>query len=378
MKVIFITLGFYPFRNSGFDISGERYVKLLVENDLDVTVIAGGISSTVKTDILHNLKIIRLPIGRDNWISYSLRASKVAEDLEGVKHFWDIYLAYPYHKQFVASLHQSFRQRTEILNKHKLNYPFSLTRKLYYFFAMQFAEIPSLRRSRYLFPVSITTKMEYANNYNINKDKLILARHYIDTEFFSRKRDVSRLRSLYGLKENIPIVLFVGFINQRKGIELLFRAIEKVNIDIYLLVIGKWQSENYRRLVLSEIAPHLREKIIEVGYVSDELMPYFYSLADIYVTTSFLEGFGLPIAEALACETPVIALDSGATKEVLGPGGILLPEMEINAMADAILSLIADKSLIRKLGELGRHYIITEFNKVNLLQSVMPIYKELS
>ncbi|MCX8026126.1 MAG: glycosyltransferase family 4 protein, partial [Thermanaerothrix sp.] len=112
--------------------------------------------------------------------------------------------------------------------------------------------------------------------------------------------------------------------------------------------------------------------------IRDRLMPYFYSIADIYVTTSLLEGFGLPIAEALSCETPVIALDSGATKEVLGPGGILLPDPEIYTIANAIQVLINDQGLRKRLGKDGREHVIREFNKENLLRSVLRIYEELS
>lgn len=378
MKVIFITLGFFPFRNSGFDVSGERYVKLLLENDVQVTVIAASNSNETASSVYSNLKVIRIPMGKDNWIGYSLRASKVANQFDGIKHFWDIYLAYPYHNEFIASLHQSFRQRSQILNKQKIGFPMLTWKKLYYFLAMRLAEIPSLKRSRYLFAISNTTKYEYIKNYNVDEKKLILTPHYIDSNFFSKKADVSKIKSFYGIKENIPILLFVGFINPRKGIDILLRAIEIINIDMYFLIVGKWQSEEYHRSIISSINPRLREKIIEVGYVPDELMPYFYSLADVYVTTSLLEGFGLPIAEALSCETPVIALESGATEEILGPGGVLLPEIEITSLANSIQRLITDNQLRKRLGEAGRDHIIKKFNKENLLRNVIKVYEELS
>ncbi len=216
MKVVFITLGFSPYRNSGFDVSGERYVKLLLENDFEVIVIAGGNSYDYEAPSFPNLKIIRVPIGRSNWIGYSIRASKVANHVDGVKHFWDIYLAYSYRSEFIASLHQSFNQRIEILKKQRLGLSDSILRKFYYHLAMKLAERPSLERSRYLLAVSNATKNEYIKNYNVEKDKLILTPHYIDSSFFSRKSDVSSIRSYYGLKENVPVLLFAGFINPRK------------------------------------------------------------------------------------------------------------------------------------------------------------------
>lgn len=378
MKIVFVTLGFSPYRNSGFDVSGERYVKLLLENGLDITVIAAGNSTTTENITSSNLRIVRIPIDKTNWIGYSIRASRVIKELDGVKHFWDVYLAYPYRCEFIASLHQSFNQRLQILNKQKINFPLLTMRKLYYLFAKQIAEIPSLEKSRYLFAVSETTKMEYINNYSVNENKVILTPHFIDSEFFSKKTDLAKIRSYLGIRKDIPVLLFVGFINQRKGIDILLKAIEIVNTDVHLLIIGKWQSERYRQSVFSKINPDLRKKIIEVGYVPDELMPNYYSIADVYVTTSLLEGFGLPIAEALSCETPVIALDSGATKEVLGPGGILLPNTDPYTIANAIQRLIKDQDLRKRLGKAGRDHVVRKFNKENLLKSVLRIYEELS
>ncbi|MEW6654451.1 MAG: glycosyltransferase family 4 protein [Bacteroidota bacterium] len=378
MKIIFVTLGFSPYRNSGFDVSGERYVKLLLENGLDITVIAASNSKTTEIIKSPNLRIVRVPIDKTNWIGYAIRASRVASKLDGVVHFWDIYLAYPYRYEFVASLHQSFNQRLQILNNQKVNFPTLTMRKLYYLFAKQLAEIPSLKKSRYLFAVSNTTRIEYIDNYKVDENKVILAPHFIDPEFFSKKTDLDKIRTHFGIKEGVPVLLFVGFINQRKGIDTLLKAIEIINTDLYFLIIGKWQSERYRRSVFSKINPALREKIIEVGYVPDELMPYFYSLADVYVTTSLLEGFGLPIAEAVSCETPVIALDSGATKEVLGPGGVVLPNTEIYTISNAIQRLIKDQDLRQRLGKAGREHVVREFSKENLLSRVLRIYEELS
>mgnify|MGYP005840727135 CR=1 FL=1 len=378
MKVIFVTLGFYPFRNSGFDVSGERFVRLLLEDGIKVTVLAGG-NSRIRERYWHpNLTIIRLPFKKDNWIGYSLRAARLTNNLDGITHFWDVYLAYSYHKEFIATLHQSFRQRNEILSLQNINLTSLLLYRLYYSLARYLAEIPSLNRSRYLLAVSKTTMEEYKYHYNVDEKKILLARHYIDPDFFSKKRQVEQLRKRFGLSKDIPVLLFAGFINRRKGIEKLLEAIELVDCDVYLLIAGKWQSQNYRRLVFSKFSSTMKEKVIEIGFVPDDQMPYLYSLADIYVTTSLLEGFGLPIAESLACETPVIAVESGATREVLGPGGLLLPEITPLILANSIQLLIKDKELRQYLGKVGRNHVIQEFNKDSLLSSVYQAYRTLS
>ena len=61
------------------------------------------------------------------------------------------------------------------------------------------------------------------------------------------------------------------------------------------------------------------------GEKDNEQMAGLYSAADLFISTSMGEGFGLTIAESLACGTPVIAQDVSAITEVVGPGGVLIP-----------------------------------------------------
>lgn len=111
------------------------------------------------------------------------------------------------------------------------------------------------------------------------------------------------------------------------------------------------------------------------GWAENDLVGLM-NAADVFVTTSRGEGFGLTIAEALACGTPVIAQNVSAIPEVVGPGGILIePEREITtpsgkdnwladipAFTDALEQLYASKPKRRQLGEAGRDHVIKSFS----------------
>jgi glycosyltransferase involved in cell wall biosynthesis len=97
-----------------------------------------------------------------------------------------------------------------------------------------------------------------------------------------------------------------------------------------------------------------------------------YNAADVFMSTSWGEGFGLTLAEALACGVPVVAQDVSAITEVVGPGGILLePEREqtvpsgeeqqlpsVEAFVGAIERLYRAPGARRKLGEAGREHVM--------------------
>src|SRR5206468_3134089 len=103
----------------------------------------------------------------------------------------------------------------------------------------------------------------------------------------------------------------------------LARALPLIRPKPRLLLAGRW-AEDYRAHFLNLLG-WAADQVVEAGYVPDEQLPAYYSLADVYVSPSLMEGFGLTLAEALACETPVVAADAGSVAEVVGPGGILVP-----------------------------------------------------
>ncbi len=186
MKIILITLGFQPFRTSGFDVSGERLVQALLEDGHLVTVIAAADGVIKETMIHERLKIYRLPMGSSDWIGYAFRANQLLKTLGGfdVVHFWDIHFAYACPRRFVATLHQSFRQRMEGLEHGKSQRLIYGKRWLYYAASRQLVEPFCLRKAAGLMAVSATTKREFVDFYKVPQERISLTRHGLDVKFF--------------------------------------------------------------------------------------------------------------------------------------------------------------------------------------------------
>jgi glycosyltransferase involved in cell wall biosynthesis len=85
------------------------------------------------------------------------------------------------------------------------------------------------------------------------------------------------------------------------------------------------------------------------GYESREELRSLYGLAEIFVYTSLAEGFGLPILEARACGTPVVASASTGMPEVAGDAALLVDPLDEGAIAAAIRRLVEDPELRREL-----------------------------
>ncbi len=379
MKIAFVTLGFTPIHSSGLDISGDRLVSALLNAGHDLTVIAGKRGAVNESMVHPALSVHRVPIGFTDWLGFSYAAARLLKTLNttnsfDIVHFWDIHFAYAYSGKFLGSLHQSFRQRLCSLDWHN-DRPFSLLgRFVYYTFARFLIEAPSIKKASGLLAVSSTTGEEFIKHYRVSPDRISFARHGIDTDFFRRIDNVNLLRSKLGIAPHEHVILFAGFVTPRKGLKYLASALPLIHPEPRLIIVGQWRSTAYREEVLRLFGSTVTQ-VIETGFVPEIQMPAFYSLADLYVSPSLLEGFGLPLAESLACETPVVTANSGAAAEVVGPGGVLVPPRDSHALAHTVSGLLNDPSKRRELGKKGREHIEKNFSIQSMLKSTLDAYE---
>jgi len=378
MRIAFVTLGFDPLRMSGFDLAGERLVQALLGAGHAVTVIAAKRGRLCETQQHPNLTIVRLPLGPSNWIGFCFRAAWQLKYLPAfdVIHFYDVAFSYAYRGRFVASLQHSFLQRMEGLGPMPARGRAKWAlRWLYYELSRRLAENPGLRRAQGLLATSASTQEAYLGSYHIPPERVRLARHCVDTQVFQRVPDTSELRRQLGLAPDEPVILFAGFITPRKGLEYLAQAMPHMQPVPRLVLVGKWLNDAYRQQVLQAFQP-MQERVIEAGFVPDEAMPAYYSLADVYVSSSLMEGFGLPPGEALACETPVVVTNAGASAEVAGPGGLIVPPRDAAALAEAVSSLLQDPARRLALGRAGYAHIQSQFSVQVMLRDTLDAYQQ--
>jgi len=95
----------------------------------------------------------------------------------------------------------------------------------------------------------------------------------------------------------------------------------------------------------------LEGRVVFLGYVPLNHLPYLYSGATVFVTVSLSEGFGLPPLEAMACGTPVVASRASSLPEVVGDAGILVDPNDTEQIAEALLRVIEHPALRAELSQ---------------------------
>ena len=149
-----------------------------------------------------------------------------------------------------------------------------------------------------------------------------------------------------GLGLERPYVLFVGSFEPRKNLVALLEAFARVRQreDVQLALVGRrgWLFEPiFRRLAELNLESH----VVVHEHPTRAELPALYSAAAALAFPSLYEGFGLPVLEAMVCGCPVVASDRASLPEVVGEAGLLVPAIDVEALAEALLRVLGAPSL---------------------------------
>jgi alpha-1,3-rhamnosyl/mannosyltransferase len=182
---------------------------------------------------------------------------------------------------------------------------------------------------------------EIAELLNVAPDRLHPIHLGIDPGF-RRPSDEALAAARGRLALDAPYLLTVGTVEPRKNIAFLVEVFERLaGFDGLLVIAGMrgWQDAPIlRRLRESPRAASIRH----LDYVPDADLPALYAGAELFLTASFYEGFGLPPLEAMACGTPVVASDGGALAEVLGAAAVLRHGFDVDDWVAAVREVLTD------------------------------------
>ena len=197
----------------------------------------------------------------------------------------------------------------------------------------------------------------------------------ISTEEF-RLDQAARIRIREELKitAETSLILAVGRLWEQKDYPSLLKAMSALKDDRSwrLAVAG----DGPLRATLEALAADLEisERINWLGVRHD--VPALMSACDVFVLSSACEGFGLVVAEAMACQRPVVATDCGGVREVIGNCGSLVPPKDPVALAEAIKSALAQPAQQNEeLGRAARKRIQERYSIAATAERYLAVYK---
>jgi len=151
-------------------------------------------------------------------------------------------------------------------------------------------------------------------------------------------------------------LLFVSTLEPRKnviGILQAYRLLVEWGYSGDLILVGRWgwHTEGIRNEL--ETSP-VRDRVRHLDYVDRHKLAALYSHADALIFPSWIEGFGLPLLESMACGTPVVTSGTSAMPEIAGPAAVYVDPASPHGIASATAALLADPDHRERLVALGR------------------------
>jgi glycosyltransferase involved in cell wall biosynthesis len=157
--------------------------------------------------------------------------------------------------------------------------------------------------------------------------------------------EAERLRARYDL-DGRPYVLSVGTLQPRKNYVRLIRACAGLAGDLQLIIAGGrgWLYEE----IFAE-AEKQGDRVRVLGFVDEGDLPALYRNAALFAFPSLYEGFGLPVAEAMACGVPVVCSNASSLPEVAGDAALLVDPLDVDALAEAMTRVLEDADLRQEM-----------------------------
>ncbi len=211
--------------------------------------------------------------------------------------------------------------------------------------------IHSLRRATLIVTVSDSTRRDAQELVHIPPERLQTVYPCID-ERFSSERDEQALQALRE-KHRLTggFFLYLGTLEPRKNIPTLIDAYtilrQKYAVREKLVLAGGkgWLYENIFEKIRQA---GLEADILFPGFVSDSEQALWYQAASVFVYPSLYEGFGLPVAEALACGTPVVTSKLSSLPEAGADLALCVDPHDAQALADALYRALTDQTVREK------------------------------
>lgn len=230
-------------------------------------------------------------------------------------------------------------------------------------------------KSKLITVVSNSLKQVLTEEIGINPEKI---------KVFPMPCDLSLFYPVH-VQSKDKVILSIGRLTKQKGFDYLIEAIKILkerNINLNLIIIGEGREKEHILKHSQELG--LKEIVQLVPYQPKAKLNYYYNMCNIFVLPSITdlrgrqEGLGLVLLEAMACKKPVIGTNTGGIPDIVKDGktGLLVPEKDSHALANAIEKLLKDKSLAKTLAENGYRYSTQKFSASKIAEYMFEVYSE--
>ncbi len=233
-----------------------------------------------------------------------------------------------------------------------------------------------LKRADKIIVVSETIKKEILNYFNNLKVKVVY--NTIDPSLFKKisLKDMKIIKKKYNLPRKF--IITVGHQEKRKNYLRLIKAIKilkKNDKNIFLVIVGQKADETKKIYKLIK-SLNLNSNIKIFSNLNDFELRCFYKLADLFVFPSIYEGFGIPILESMAANTPMTISNTEVFREITLDQGVYFDPFDPLSIATKIKYVLSEKSVKKRIINFGKKRIKL-FTLSSQKKNIIDLYKSI-
>lgn len=236
-----------------------------------------------------------------------------------------------------------------------------------------------INRWKYKLPDKFISVSEMVNHVLAEFGVAESKREMVYSSIDLRTLDVEPLtRSELGVPESAPLLVSAGALVGHKDIHNLVSAIPAVlqaYPDAQLLIAGEGELRGTIEQHIEDLG--LVESVALLGHRTD--VPRLVRAADVYVSSSWSEGLGTSLLEALGCQVPVVATVAGGVPEMVinGETGYLVPNRDSNALSASIIEALGNPEKAREMAKNGRRLVEDKFIVERMVEGTLRVYESL-
>lgn len=210
------------------------------------------------------------------------------------------------------------------------------------------------RKARHIITVSEYSRVQIIERLRVPPEKVTAIHNGVNDDFVPLDRHIARKAAAETLGFTDPYVLYVGSLKKYKNVSALLKAFAHcaANKTHRLLIVG--DSSRRKDDLRSEAAAlGIAARTTMVHDIDQRLIPALYSAAEVFVMPSTMEGFGLPVIEAMACGTPVISSDAACLPEVGGDAALYFDPHSPTQLANHLDTMLGSNEMRQQFRDQG-------------------------
>lgn len=233
----------------------------------------------------------------------------------------------------------------------------------------------SCRRARRVIAISQSTARDLNATLGIPMDRIDCALPGYDSARY-RPLPAAEVAAFRAARQLPPrFWLFLGTLEPRKNLPTLLEAYAALDPGERLpLILAGGKGWDYDAIFSTISRYNLGNAVTLPGYLPTDELPLWYNAAEAFIYPSMFEGFGLPLLEALACGTPVIASNTSSLPEVVGAAGLSVPPRDVSAWIAALRRAAEDADWRSAARERGIEQA-ARFSWQNTAQATVASYR---